>query len=162
MSSPGLVAHQGSSTDVPRPGRGLSHQGNAAARMDSPACAAAGSHPNCSSCRGTTSPPHPPEIVSAGERGAELRQPRRHHPTHCPPLILDPPVPAVSGSSTTAPHRSRHHNLCGGIAASSCALVTVPWLCRDTAVVAQDCRKPFSSRAATTPEPQGSPGNRSS
>lgn len=125
MSSPGLVAHQGSSTDVLRAGRGLLCKGNAAAWMDSPACDAACFHSNCSSCGGTTSPPHPPQILSVGGRGAELRQPRRHHSMHCLWLILDPLVPAVCGSSTTVPHHSHHYNHHGGITASS--HLTVPW-----------------------------------
>lgn len=60
MSSPGLVAHQTSSTDVLRPGKGLICKGNAAAWMDSPACDGSCSHPNCSSCGRMTSPLHPP------------------------------------------------------------------------------------------------------
>lgn len=48
---------------------------------------------------------------------------------------------------------------CGGITASSCALVTVPWLCWDTAAVVQVCCKPFNGQHATTDsEPQDSPG----
>jgi len=142
---------------VLRPGKGLICKGNESAWTDILACRRLLSL-NCSSCEGTSSPLQPPGIISGGGRGAELRQAGRHHPMHPPLLILDLLVPAVCGSSATAPHCCHHHSHCGGITASSRTLVTVSWLCWDTAAVVHLLQALEPQQAAADTGPQGRPG----